>query len=325
MDTSIQYNWPIPEKFHYDKWIAEETIKQLEAYRNNNEQFFCWASFFDPHPKYLVPENWVDMYDPEKRTLPNLVDGEMENATTLHQRTQEKNPDFSQYQKSGWAIHGCKSQLTDEKTARKNLAIYYAMVSLMDKYIGVILDKLDALGLTENTLIIFTTDHGNFMGQHGLYAKGPAVYEDAIKIPFIASLKGTIPANTVNSAMQSLVDMPITMMDYCGLKVPYDWTGKDQREVWEGKKDKVRNHIICEHHHERNLINMRAYVDERYKLVVYYNDTHGEMYDLKEDPHELHNLWDKEAYASLQKDLMMKYVWAELEKESLYMPRIAHA
>lgn len=163
------------------------------------------------------------------------------------------------------------------------------------------------------------------MGQHGLYEKGPAVYEDAIKIPFIASLKGVIKENVVNSSLQSLVDLPITFLDYCNLSIPFDFTGVNQRLVWEGKKEKAREHIICEHNHERNLINMRVYVNKRYKLVIYYNNKHGELYDLVNDPNELNNLWDKEEYSKLQKELMLKYMWAELEKESLFMPRIAHA
>ncbi|MGD1823037.1 MAG: sulfatase family protein [Pleomorphochaeta sp.] len=325
MDINQKYIWDIPEKYHYDKWIAEETNNKLEEYSKNGKQFFCWASFFDPHPQYLVPKNWANMYDSESLTLPKLVEGELLNATDLHKLTQEENPDFSKYSDSGWAIHGCHSQLKNEKEAKKELAIYYSMVSLMDKYIGKILDKLDELNLTENTLIVFTTDHGNFMGQHGLYEKGPAVYEDAIKIPFIASLKGVIKENVVNSSLQSLVDLPITFLDYCNLSIPFDFTGVNQRLVWEGKKEKAREHIICEHNHERNLINMRVYVNKRYKLVIYYNNKHGELYDLVNDPNELNNLWDKEEYSKLQKELMLKYMWAELEKESLFMPRIAHA
>lgn len=325
MDPNTKYVWEIPEKYHYDKWIADESIKQLEEYSKNDEQFILWSSFFDPHPQYLVPENWATMYDPSKLDVPSLSEGELNGATEFVKLTQEENPDFSKYSESGWAIHGCKSQLKDAISSAKELAIYYSMVSLMDKYIGKILDKLDELKLTDSTLIVFTTDHGNFMGQHGLHAKGPFMYEDAIKIPFIASLPNKVKSDCINSSMQSLVDMSVTMMDYLQLNVPYDWTGLNQREVWEGKKDKVRNHIICEHHHERNLINMRAYVGERYKLVVYYNNEYGELYDLEEDPRELNNLWSNSDYSELKNKLLMKYIWAELEKESLYMPRIAHA
>lgn len=325
MDKNIKYSWSIPEEYHYDKWIADETINKLEEYGNNNEQFFCWASFFDPHPQYLVPSNWAEMYDCEKITLPHIVEGEFERATELHKLTQEEKPDFSKYNESGWAIHGCHSQIKDKEEAKKELAIYYSMISLMDKYIGKILDKLDDLGLTDNTLIVFTTDHGNFLGQHGLYEKGPAVFEDAIKIPFIVSFKGKVKENVVCSSLQSLVDLPTTILDYCGLKIPYYFTGVNQREVWEGKKDRARNHIICEHNHEKNLINIRVYVNQRYKIVFYYNNKFGELYDLKKDPYELNNLWDIEEYSELQKELMLKYVWAELEKESLFMPRIADA
>jgi len=325
MDKNSKYLWQIPEKYHYDKWIAEETNNKLEEYKKNDNQFFCWASFFDPHPQYLVPENWSDMYDNEKLTFPHIFEGELDNATELHKLTQQENPDFSKYSESGWAIHGCHSQLKESDEAKKEFAIYYSMISLMDKYIGEILDKLEELDLTDNTLIIFTTDHGNFMGQHGLYEKGPAVFEDAIKIPFITSLKGKVKKNIVNHALQSLVDLPTTILDYCGIAVPYDFTGVNQRDVWECKKKCARSHIICEHNHERNHINMRAYVDQRYKLVVYYNKKHGEMYDLEKDPYELNNLWNIEEYRELQKELMLKYVWAELEKESLFMPRIANA
>lgn len=325
MPRDKKYAWGIPEEYHYDTWIAEETNKQLEKYKESGDQFMLWASFFDPHPAYFVPDNWVDMYDPDKLTLPTIDPNEMEGATEFHKLTQTRHPDFSKYNPSGEWIHGCSCQLKDEKKARKDLAVYYAMVSLMDKYIGKIIDKLEELGMRENTIIVFTTDHGHFMGQHGLHAKGPFMYEDAIKVPYIVSCPGDVPQDKVSHAMQSIVDIPVTFLDYLGIPMPYDWTGKDQREVWEGKKDKVRDHIICEHNHERDTINLRAYVDERYKIVVYENDMYGEMYDLEKDPGEVNNLWGKKEYADLKNELLMKYIWAELEKESLYMPRIAGA
>lgn len=326
MDKAQKYTWNIPEEYHYDAWIADESNKMLEEYKKNGDQFMLWASFFDPHPSYFVPENWVNMYDPEKLTLPTLHPQELEKATELHKLTQEENPDFSKFQSSEYAIHGCLSHIKeDEMTRRKNLAIYYSMVSLMDKYIGKILDKLDELDLTKNTIIVFTTDHGHYVGQHGLVAKGPFMFEDAIKVPYIVSLKDKIPSNTRSDALQSIVDIPVTFLDYCDIDVPFDWTGKNQREVWEGKKDTVRKHIICEHNHDRDTLNLRAYVDERYKLVVMQGQEYGELYDLQNDPKEINNLFADEDYKEIKTQLLMKYIWAELEKESLFMPRIAHA
>lgn len=316
--------WEIPEKYHYDAWIAEETNKLLEEYKNSEENFMLWASFFDPHPPYMLPEPWYSMYDDIDIDVPDLDEGEMETATEIHRLTQERNPDFSKYT-GEFAAHGCHSQLNSRKNSAKNIRYYYGMVSLMDKYIGKIIDKIDELGLTENTIIVFTTDHGNFMGQHGLYGKGAFMYEDAIKVPMIVSCKDLIPQNNVSHAMQSIVDIPVTILKYLNCKVPYDWTGLDQREAWENKDKSVRDHIICEMHHERNKINLRAYVDERYKLVVYYNDMYGELYDLKNDPREVKNLWNDRNSADLKNKLIMKYIFAELQKESLFMPRIAGA
>ncbi|MFI3212765.1 MAG: sulfatase-like hydrolase/transferase [Eubacteriales bacterium] len=325
-DPNIQWEWDIPEEYHYDAWIAEETNKQLEEYKNNGDYFFLWASFFDPHPKYLVPKNWVDLYRPEDLTLPEMIQGEHEDSPIVVQKTQEDNPDYSAYERSGYALHGMVSHThrgLEEK--RKDMAIYYAMVSLMDKYIGKILDKLDELGLTDNTLIVFTTDHGHYFGQHGLIAKGPFMYEDAIKVPMIASLPNKIPSGIVNTSMQSLVDIPVTCLSYCNVQIPYAMTGLNQRLVWEGKEKEVRNHIICEHNHERDSINLRAYVNKEYKLVIWYNQLEGELYDLKNDPNEIKNQWNNPEYADIRQELMMKYMFAELQKESLYMPRVDHA
>ena len=326
MEQSIKYDWGIPEAYHYNAWIAEETNTLLESYKANNEQFFLWASFFDPHPTYLVPKGWEEVYDPEQLTLPHMVEGEHEDSPEIVKKSQEVSPDYSKYRKTGFALHGMESHVgKSEVEKKKDLAVYYEMVTLMDKYIGQILDKLDALGLTEETIIIFTTDHGHYMGQHGLYAKGPYMYEDAIKVPYIVSCPGTVTSNHVSEAMQSLVDIPTTILDYCGVEIPYAMTGKNQRNVWEGKEESVRDHIICEHHHERHTVNLRAYVNERYKLVIQQNEMYGQLYDLENDPGEIKNLWSVPEYAEVKEQLMMQYMWAELAKESLFMPRIANA
>ncbi len=325
-DPNQKWVWDIPEEYHYDTWIAEETNKQLEQYQENGEQFFLWASFFDPHPDYFLPKNWVDMYDPNTLTLPTITEGEHQDSPKVVQMTQEAKPDYSAYNNSGFALHGMGSHIhATEEQRRKNMAVYYGMVSLMDKYIGKILDKLEELDLVENTLIVFTTDHGHYFGQHGLTVKGPFMYEDAIKVPMIASLPGKIPAGVVNSAMQSLVDIPVTCLDYCDVKIPYSMTGLNEREVWEGKKSEVRDHIICEHNHERNTVNLRTYVNKRYKLVIWQNQMYGELYDSEQDPGEIVNHWDDPEYVTIRHELMMKYMFAELEKESLYMPRVHHA
>jgi uncharacterized sulfatase len=113
------------------------------------------------------------MYDPEALTVPSLVEGEHENNPPHFQLTQQEEPDFSAWQEPGGnAMHGFGSHLHDRKELARDIAIYYAMISLMDKYIGKILDTIDELGLAESTLVVFTSDHGHFYGHHGLTSKG---------------------------------------------------------------------------------------------------------------------------------------------------------
>ncbi|MBP1916924.1 sulfatase [Lederbergia galactosidilytica] len=325
MDPNEKYKWAIPEKYHYNTWIAERTNALLEQYQENNQNFFLWSSFFDPHPPYLVPEPWDTMYDPEQLTIPKGIEGEHEDKPPHFKMTQEANPNFSSYRETGFGIHGYISHKVDESDHKKLTATYYAMVSMMDKYIGEILNKLDELGIANNTIIVFTSDHGHFFGQHGLQYKGGFHYEDLIKIPFIVRYPEAVPAGEVSNAMQSLVDLAPTFLSAANIPIPAQMTGVDQLDVWKNQKSQARDHIICEFRHEPTTIHQKTYVDDRYKLTVYYNQTYGELYDLQEDPQEYINHWDDSDYQSIKQELLLKYIWAELGKESMAMPRIAHA
>ncbi len=326
MDPEERYNWKIPEEIHYDAWIAERTNALIEEYREEEKPFFIWSSFFDPHPDYFAPSPWDTMYDDVELEVPTIVQGEHNKNPEHFRMTQDKEADFSDYKETGFYCHGMHPHTkVTEEMAKKNMSVYYGMVSLMDKYIGKILDKLDECGLAENTVVVFTTDHGHFFGQHGLHAKGPFMYEDMIKIPFIARYPNHIPAGVKSTSMQSLVDVAPTCMEYCGLSVPNTMSGKSQKGVWNGEKREVRKHIICEHHHEPTKVHLKTYVDERYKITVYYNSQDGEIFDLEQDPNEVNNLWNEEKYKDLKESLLLKYIWAELGKEIMWMPRISGA
>lgn len=325
MDVEHKHNWPIPEEYHYDAWIAERTNALLEQYRQEEKPFFLWASFFDPHPPYLAPAPWDTLYDPEKLTLPAIQAGEHEANPPHFRLTQEEKPNFSAYKESGFGVHGFHSHRHEGEELRKDIAVYYGMISLMDKYIGTILDKLDELGLAEDTLVVFTSDHGHLFGQHGLIAKGAFHYEDLLRVPMIVRYPGRVPAGKVSGSLQSLVDYAPTLLSLAGLPIPSSMTGVDQSEVWNGTRESVRDHILCENHHEPTTVHLKSYVNERYKLTVYYNHTYGELFDLKDDPQELRNLWDDPAYAALKAELLLRYAWAELGKEPIPMPRIAGA
>ena len=201
------------------------------------------------------------------------------------------------------------------KTLAKNTAVYYGMITLMDKYIGRILDRLDTLGLRDNTLVVFTTDHGHFLGQHGLVAKGAFHYEDMIRVPFIVSAPGRVPAGRRSSALQSLVDLAPSFLGAAGLTTPADMTGIDQSGVWMDAQASAREHVVVENRHQPTTIHARTYVDARYKLTVYRQRDYGELFDLEEDPGEVRNRWDDPTYDGVKARLTEQLLLAELAKE----------
>ena len=314
--------WLIPEEYHYDTWIADRTNALLERCARDGDNFLIYASFFDPHPAYLVPEPWDTMYDPEKLAIPSLTPGEHDKNPPHFQLTQQPKPDYSAWRVTGQGLHGFHSHLHNKEELRKNVAIYYAMVSLMDKYIGVILDKLDQLGLAENTLVLFSTDHGHLFGQHGLIAKGAFHYEDLIRVPFIVRWPGRAPAGKRSDALQSLVDLSPSFLSMLGIDIPREWTGLDQTPVWFGEQERIRDHVVVENRHEPDTIHVKTYVDQRYKLTVYYRHDYGELFDLQEDPGEINNLWDDPGHQDLKHELIRQLLFAEMGKEPVWMPRI---
>ncbi|MBS14052.1 MAG: sulfatase [Gemmatimonadetes bacterium] len=317
--------WEIPEEFHYGTWIAERSCELLEQYKDNDEPFFLWSSFFDPHPRYLAPEPWDTMYNPSDVTVPSIVEGEHENNPPHFKLTQTKNPDFGSYKSSGQGLHGFGSHLHDKQELAKDIACYYGMISLMDKHIGQIVGKLEALGLAENTLVIFTSDHGHFYGHHGLTAKGAFHYEDMVRVPMIVSQPGKVPEGKVSDSLQSLVDYAPSFLSACDIDIPHPMTGVDQTDVWYGERETVRDHCIVENHHDPLTVHMKTYVEDRYKLTVYYQRDYGELFDLKEDPKEVNNLWYAKDATGLKSELINKLLFAEMGKESLPMPRVSGA
>ncbi|WNQ10728.1 sulfatase-like hydrolase/transferase [Paenibacillus aurantius] len=325
MDPAIRHRWDIPERWHYNTWIEERTNAALQRYKDDGEPFFLWSSFFDPHPKYLAPEPWCSMYDPSSLKAPGTREGEHGANPPHFALTQEAKPDFSPYKESGFFSPGLQAHAQTEEQVRRNMATYYGMVSFLDRSVGRILDKLAELGLADNTIVVFTTDHGHLFGQHGLTAKGPFHYEDLLKLPFLVRYPGHVPAGRRTDALQSLVDLAPTFLRLAGINVPRTMAGTDQSEVWTGRTERVRNHIICENRQEPTAMYAKTYVEERYKLTVYYNRPYGELFDLREDPGEFRNLWNDPASQGVRLELMQRLVWAEMGKEPLWMPRIAGA
>ena len=328
-DRSIprrRHSWELPQQFHHTTWVGQRTIANIEEAVAQDKPFFLWSSFFDPHPQYLVSEPWAGMYQPEDMIPGRLADGELELLPPHFGKTQQQRPDFSMYDEPGGQhTHGFNSHLIDEQLLRTNMAVYYGMVSFIDQQVGHMLDALERLGIAENTIVIFTTDHGHFLGQHGLIAKGPFHFEDMIKLPMIVRYPARVSAGRTVSALQSQVDFAPTFLAAAGVDVPGYMQGFDQMPTWSGNSESVRDHIIVENRHQPTTVHVRSYVDQRYKITVYRNHDYGEMFDLEQDPNEVRNLWNDPAHAQLKATLLHRFVQAEIQREPTRMPRVANA
>jgi len=317
-------HWTLPEEYHYNTWTGERTIAQIDQAAAKGQPFFCWSSFLDPHPPYLVSEPWASMYDPEDMDPGELEPGELAYMADHLRLTQQEAPDFSSYRET-FGPHGLGSHLLDAWDLRRYMSAYYGMVSFIDDQIGRILDALERNGMADNTLIVFTTDHGHFLGQHGLTDKGPYHYEDLLRIPMIVRYPDQVQGGQISQALQSQVDLAPTFLSAAGIPVPGIMQGVNQLPAWSGAQETARDHVIIEDRMEPTRMTLRTYVNDRYKITLYRNHDHGEIYDLVDDPQERRNLWYDAAQTDLKVHLLQRMVQAELQREPTRMPRIAGA
>ncbi|MEM6459207.1 MAG: sulfatase-like hydrolase/transferase [Planctomycetota bacterium] len=321
-------HWKLPEHLHYTAWTGQRTVAAIEHSAEAGEPFFIWSSYHDPHPPYAVPEPWASMYDPDDMDIGAYVEGELDDMPPPHRMTRGESEGFHGYNADGRGNHGYHRHDTlSERQLREAQAIYYGMISFMDHWIGRTLDALEQLGQLENTLIVFTSDHGHFLGQHGLVAKGPFHYEDVIRVPMIAAFGDRLPAGRTNDDVQSLVDLAPTFLAAAGHDAtPRAMQGVDQLPAWSGAAETPRDHAIVENHHQAGPeVHLRTLVTPRYKLTVYRGRDWGELFDLDEDPGELRNRFDDAGYRGVRAELMERLVQADLAREPAAAARVSGA
>lgn len=225
------------------------------------------------------------MYDPADMVPGSLAPGELDAMPPHFAKMQEARPDFSAWRETAFATHGFTSHRVSDAQLRRDIAVYYGMISFMDAQIGRVLDALDRHGLAEDTLVVFTADHWHFLGQHGLIAKGLFHYEDLVRLPFL--VRGPdVPASATSDALQSLVDVAPTFLAAAGFPVPGAMQGVDQWGVWRGEQARARDWAIVENRHQPTAVHLRTYIEGRYKATVYRGHDYGELFDLRDDPDE---------------------------------------
>lgn len=282
---------PVEATFEY--FLAERTIARLRRYaadqRNSGQPFYLACHWFGPHLPYCLPEEYYRRYDPADVDLPASV------AETFTDK-----PRVQRHYSAHWTFD-C---FTPDQW-RELVAAYWGYVSLIDEQVGRILAELDELGLADDTAVVFTADHGEFTGSHRLHDKGPAMYDDIYRVPLILRAPGG-RAGVVERRFATLTDLTPTFLDLAGLPVPEHFDGRSLLPLVHGDPvDDWPTELIAEFHGHHFPYPQRMIRTDRYKLVVNPVDC-NELYDLAEDPDELHNRYHHPELAAVRQDLMRR-------------------
>ena len=203
-------------------------------------------------------------------------------------------------------------------------ACVYAMVDLVDEQVGRILGALEQTGLAENTIVVFTTDHGDYMGNHSFWFKGPFHYDDVVRLPLIVRYPGGA-AGVRTQAMASLIDLAPTFLESAGFEAPAAMDGRSLLPVLQGRAERIRNACVIESRATRTGLYAQTIVSERYKATFYGGQSYGELYDLAEDPDEFVNRWDDPALANVRFELALRLLTEHMGTEQNVPRRIGYA
>lgn len=261
----------VPAGVSHTAFTAREGLAALDRLKGG--PFTLTISLDPPHPPMMVSEPYYSLYPPSRIPVP---------ASLKDPRT--NSPYFTRKKAEADAYR-------NPANIRQMISIYYGMVTEVDEWVGQILQHLDELGLADHTLVIFTSDHGEMLGDHGMHGK-EVFYEGSAHIPLLMRLPGVIPANTVIRAPASHLDLFATILDYCS-QTSHASEGQSLRPFIEGKESGTGRVIVSEWN-SKTVPGFMAF-DGRWKLMFGLTKDASSLdalYDLKSDPQELDNLID---------------------------------
>lgn len=299
----------VPKEHSFTAFQAKECIEAIE--RCKDSTFSITVSFHFPHAPLIPPEPYYSMYPAEEMVPPVSINDDMENSPYKAANGRMGLPEYSDPEKIKYMISN-----------------YYGLVREIDDWVGKILDKLDEHGLTENTMVIFTSDHGEMLGAHGLREKN-VFYEESSHIPLLIRYPGKIKENTVVDGYVSLLDLFATINDYLGTG-EHESDGKSLRELMEGKETEHGDYVVTEWNYRGDVAPNYMIVKDGWKLMIPYSKEStviNAMYDLNSDPHELNNLLgtnpDKKQYKEKVEDLRGSLLEWLREKDSKHIAGVS--
>lgn len=320
------HDWDIPLKYHNSVWTADRTIDFLKNH-DTEQPFLLAVGFQDPHHPHCVPTEFEDRVNPDEVLLPDYIEGELEDkpphfiaARCGELRNLETRGKFAMAGQGG----GADFRKVSDEDAKLGRAYYYNMVKIIDQQMGRIMACLDERGLGENTLVLFTTDHGELLGDHGLWMKGPFHYEQLVCVPTLIRYPAAIPPGQRSEALFSHVDIVPTVLAAAGLPISDAIDGVDAMPMLSGEQESARDSLLIECVDDPQGLRLKTIVTDNRKLTWYCGHPYGELYDLESDPSERINQWDNPAYAADKADLISA-ILEEMEVLERRVERFAYA
>jgi arylsulfatase A-like enzyme len=314
----LPYTMQISSELHYNRYIADSAMEAIRRHTQDDRPFFIWCSFPDPHEPVASPEPYASMYSPDEVDLPK---GSVEEAERL--------PEFYRDIYAGKIKpNNCDSTPKPDETWRRIIAGTYGMVTHIDTEVGRVLEALDESGLRDNTLVLFLSDHGDMMGDHGLLWKGVYTFDGCIRIPTIVRdprAESNVSRGQVSEELISQVDFLPSILDYCGVEHPAEqwrerttpfergavypietYPGRSWLGLLRGRREEARAAVVIENDSPSTGLSPRCVVTDRYRLTYYPRIGTGELFDLQADPDELYNLWHEPNLRSTKSELLEK-------------------
>ena len=293
----------MPVALHSSTWCGDRAIALLNN-QKENEPFCSWISFPDPHHPFDCPIPWSTMYNIDEVDLPKEGKKDLNARPWWHKASLESEPNLADPQLKFFRAKLSRSEDQSEIQLREMTANYFGMISLIDHNVGRIIYELKRLGLDKNTIIIYSTDHGDLLGDHGLYLKGPTPYEGLLRVGLIVNGKN-IPKNKVILDPVSTLDIPATICDLAGVELPSKAQSKSLIPVIKGNQTRDVAHSEWKLNASRCGVELELHTvrTKEAKLTIEKNSGAGEMYNLIDDPNEMNNLYEDNSNSHLKKEL----------------------
>ena len=281
--------WEHDEILHPDVFVGQMACWWLNRY-TGDEPFFLQVGLPGPHPPYDPTEEYLALY--AERDIPEPIPTD----TDQQPEAMQKLRDFHLNEDADGIVH---LDDPDPQQSRRQRAHYCANVTMIDKQVGDILQALEQRGVIDNTIVIFTSDHGDCLGDHG-HSQKWNMYEPTVRVPCLISCPGQMPEGQRVIDLVALFDLAPTILEFAGMEPPTWMEAVSLRPYLNTRPVDHRQRVFAEHSNDALLTGTRFMTmirDGAMKLVHFVDSDQGQLFDLDNDPQERNNLWDDPAYA----------------------------